>query len=673
MSNKHYSQRQCMRLALLASAFLGMMYFSPVLAQDDYLQMSLEELMNVPVTSVSKSESTLSQSAAAVYVITGEDIRHSGATTVPELLRAVPGMDVAQMNGNRWAVSSRGFNYAFANKLLVLIDGRTIYSPVFSGVFWEELNLMLDDIERIEVIRGPGAAIWGANAVNGVINIITKDTKDTIGGLASTSAGTLERTVDQVRYGGELGEDSQYRLYGRYYNRGPLENDSNDSGEGYLAGFRMDSAVTKDDSLMLQTSANWMSGEQTFVRNYVVEALRDEIDLSDKAEHFYALSRWTHNFSADSRSELLFYYDYNQRDYAGVNAELHTFDFEAQHEYQTTDWMKVIYGASYRGVMDSFVASEQMQLGFPDSEKYVAISSAFLHSELSLLPQELILTLGAKVEDNTYTGFEWEPNLRLSYLASNNHTFWAASSRAVRMPARINDGLQYNLGALGFDQTTGLATEPELNGNPDFRSENLAAYELGYRGLLTDEVSLDLALFYNRYGDVETIEPAGMPYLSPRGTLIVPASYANLRDAETWGVETALTFAFSRSVRLRASHSFFEMHIYTDPASQNIGDTVAEGIDPDNQVKAQLSVDLPHNIEWDVQMAYVSALPFIDLDRYVRFDSRLATRLRPDLTLSLVMQNLLDDGHYEFSTNSGLYSEASSIPRAGYLKLDYRF
>jgi len=406
----------------------------------DLTELSLEELMNIEITSVSKKAEKFSQAPAAIYVITSEDIKRSGATSLPELLRMVPGVEVARINSNAWAISVRGFNGRFANKLLVLIDGRSVYTPTFSGVFWDEQDLLLEDIERIEVIRGPGGTLWGANAVNGVINIITKKAKDTQGFFSTVTYGNIEKPTVGMRFGSKLGKDLYYRVYGKYFKRDSFEdiygNDAGDEWEVGRGGFRADYSKGKDSFMVEGNVYKGETGENLNISSRLYPK-------TDDLQGGNLLCRWARKFSEKSDISLQMYYDHVERSQeyqmpsvtGGLQKEtfkmkLQTYDLDFQHRFFLGDKNEIVWGTGVRLIKDKYQNTPHLAI-LPDS-KWMHIYSGFVQDEIHLIPEKFSLILGSKFEHNSFTGFEYQPNLRLLYFPKKEHTIWAAISRAVR-------------------------------------------------------------------------------------------------------------------------------------------------------------------------------------------------------------------------------------------------
>lgn len=403
--------------------------------------MSIEDLMEIRVKSVSKKEQRLSRAASAVFVITAEDIRRSGATNIPDLLRMVPGLDVAQVNSSTWAISSRGFNDEAANKLLVLIDGRTVYSPLFGGVFWDVQQIPLEIIERIEVIRGPGAAVWGANAVNGVINIITKKASDTQGGLIS-GGGTYDQGFGTALFGGKLRNDTYYRAFVNGFNQnhfiGLAAQNGHDAWDVYRTGFRVDSKLGAKDSITFQGDAyNGSEGEVVAAVTSLVPPQPQILNLRLGLGGWDLLSRWDRAISSTSETTLQVYFDRTNRGDSTYGEGRDTFDVDFQHHIGWGSRQDFVWGLGYRATSDSIRGSLRVTFNPPgESNRF---SSSFVQDEIAIIPQSLYFTIGTKLEHNPFTGFGVQPDARIAWLANHKNMFWASVSRAMRTPTRDED------------------------------------------------------------------------------------------------------------------------------------------------------------------------------------------------------------------------------------------
>jgi iron complex outermembrane receptor protein len=631
--------------------------------------LSIEELMDERVTSVSKKATKLSESPAAVAVITQEDIRRSGALSIPEALRMAPGLEVAHVDANKWAISSRGFNGLYTDKLLVMIDGRSVYTPLFAGVHWDTQDTMLEDVDRIEVIRGPGATMWGANAVNGVINIITKSAKETQGAVVTAGAGTEERGFGAIRYGGKISDDTHYRVYVKYFNRDDSVDaagrQSRDEWDMFRTGFRVDWEPSTENNFTFQ--GDYYDGHTigVFPPNQLdlSQSVVEKLDLSGGN----ILGRWKHDFSESSHLELQSYYDRVERRSPYSVEVIDTFDIDGQHRFALGERNEVIWGVGYR-----LIADHGLSAGFasfdPDSATHQVVSS-FLQDEIRIVPDRLRLTLGSKFEHNDYTGFELQPNARLLFTPNEKHGVWGAVSRAVRTPARYESDIRFKIGS--SPGGGGIPpTEINLLGNPDIKSEKLIAYELGYRVQPNAHVSFDIASFYNVYDDLRTAE-RGQPkfVMTPSPHVEVPLRLANRMHGETYGTEIAANWKVTDSWKLGAGYTWLNMGLH------NTGnDTTAEGAvddNPEHQFHLRSYLDLPHHFQFDTAIYYVDRLARQNAPAYVRLDVRLGWQPTPNFDFSIGIQNLLDDRHPEFGTSTGAH--ATEVERNFYGKLTWRF
>lgn len=640
----------------------------------DLTQFSLEDLMNVQVTSVSKKEQKLAKTGAAIYVINQEDIRRSRATNIPDLLRMVPGVDVAQIDSNQWNISIRGFAAA-ANKVLVLIDGRSVYVNTFSGVFWDVIDVPLEDIERIEVIRGPGGTVWGANAVNGVINIITKHSRDTKGGLVTAGAGSKETAAGLAQYGGVIGSQRTYRAFGQYAN---VDHSTFSGGQPaadgwheWHGGFRSDWGLSSRDTLMvsgdLLTSAAGGTMTATFpdAPPRQAEVNRRLTNISGNV-----LGRWDRTLANGSDTSLQFYYNGLQRDgEAGVNLSNNTADVEFKHHLAAGRRNDIVWGLDYRVTSDDVrpVASYAFRINPP--HRTDNLFSAFMQDEIRL-SSSVFLTLGVKFEHNAYTGFEYEPSAQLVWTATDRHTFWASAARAIRQPARTDFGAQFNVGVQPLPGGgVALAT---LSGNPDLQAENLYDYEAGYRAQIHPRLSLDFTGFLSYYRQLETTEPQTPYFAADPGYLVVPLVFGNLAQARDDGVEVFATWDVTGRWKISPGYSLLRMTVKRDASSQDPAIEQIPGDSPQHQIQIRSLLNLRRNVEWDSSLMYVSALSHLAIPSYVRLDSRLGWRLGEFIEISLVGQNLLTPRHLEFFDASGtiLHTE---VERSIFGKITWRF
>ncbi|HEY7163309.1 MAG TPA: TonB-dependent receptor [Candidatus Binatia bacterium] len=605
-----------------------------------------EELFNIEITTVSRRPERLVNAASAIQVITGEEIRRSGAKSLPEALRLATNLQVAQQTSANWIISARGFASATSDKLLVLIDGRTVYTPLFSGVFWDVQNVMLEDIDRIEVISGPGATLWGSNAVNGVINVITKNSRDTQGALATTGGGSYQRAFGDGRYGGKMGDDLYYRVYGLGFGVGNtfLSNGSEARDDWRLGqgGFRADWLPSGGTTLRVQ--GDYYGGN---------EALSTPGNLTVDGQNL--LGRWTRTLGTDNEISAQVYWDRTHRRNPGTFSEaLNTYDFEVQHRFRWGERNRILYGATYRLLDDHVHNGPKPNFAFLPTDKTMHLGSGFLQDEITLVP-DLFLTLGSKFEYNTFSHFEVQPTIRLAWNFAPDQTLWGAISRAVRTPSRIDT------------EVFVPAVPPYFlrGGGSQYDSEKVVAYELGYRAELMKKVTVSLSTFFNDYDDVRSVEPiAGAP-----GQFII----LNKLRAKTYGAEWSLAWQASEWWRLRGGYTYFHKRILFDN-SRDINHGTAEGNDPHHQFLIQSMINLPANFEFDSVLRYVDNLNQIGptIPNYTALDLRLGWRPSPTWEFAVVGQNLTQKRHVEYGA-PGTPSIGQEIPRSVYGKLTWRF
>ena len=665
------------RLFLSALLFVSLTTFAwAQKPKPDLAEASLETLINMEVTSVSKKQEKLSKTAAAIYVITQEDIRRSGTSSIPELLRMVPGLDVAHIDANKWAISSRGFNELFADKMLVLIDGRTMYTPLFSGVYWDVQDTLLEDIDRIEVIRGPGATLWGANAVNGVINIITKQAKETQGGLVTVGTGNQERGLGAVRYGGKLGDRSYYRFFAKYFKRDAFAKSSGERAtDGWnilREGFRTDWKVTDQDLLTVQGDFyNGSAGGS--VPGVVSLSPPTTVSVDDRA-HLAGgnvLGWWKHAFSDRSDTTLHFYYDRADRRDVLLSEIRHTVDLDFDHHLALGNRHDIVWGLGYRFTAGRTAGS--LTFSFNPSARGDGLYSGFVQDEITLLPDRLRLTLGTKLEHNNYSGLEIQPNIRLLWTPHDHHAIWAAVSRAVETPSRFEAS-----GRLNDNVSPGAGGTPVLVvdfGNPRLPAESVLANEFGYRAQLSTRFSFDLAAFYNIYRSLHTEEP-GVPFVEsspPPAHLVLPEIFDNRMHGETHGTEIAANWNVTSRWSLRIGYTSLQMHLHSDQSTgEPLEGKEVEGENPKHQFHFRSQLNLPHKLEFDTALHYVSRLSSLGVPGYTRLDSRLGWRPGEHFELGVVGQNLLDTRHPE-SGSAEHFASVTQVKRSIYGKLTWRF
>mgnify|MGYP001584244380 CR=1 FL=1 len=665
-------------LRIVFSAVVLFWASSCTLAQkpsQDLSETSLEALMNTEVTSASRKQEKFITIASAIFVIRPEDIRRSAATNIPDLLRMVPGLEVAHIDANKWAISARGFNGRFANKLLVLIDGRAVYSPLFSGVYWDVQDVMLEDIERIEVIRGPGGTVWGANAVNGVINIITRAAKDTQGGLLSAGAGNHERGFANVRYGGHAGSKGYYRIFLKYFNRGPFElpsgQDANDQWQLGRGGFRADWQLNPKDSLTLDASL-YGGRAGLAVAQVVSFSPPFEQTLAGQA-HLgggYVLARWRREVSKQSNLALQVYYDRSDRSDVSLGETRHTVDLDFTHRVTWGGRHDLVWGLGFRYTTDQ--TRPKFFTAFDPASRHDNVGSGFVQDEIALFSKRLRLTLGSKFEHNELAGFEFQPSVRASWSFNPHHAVWGAISRAVRTPSRVDRNVRIILNA--FPVPGGPPTVITIFGDPAFRSEHLLAYELGYRLQPGQRISLDLAAFYNRYTHLQaTRSDAPFLELEPAPPhVVLPLRITDRMRGETHGAELAGNLNLTHSWRFISGLTFLREHLHAGPGTTGSFSELNEGDNPAWQIHLRSLVNLPKQLEWDTSLHLVGTLASQDTQRYARLDMRLGWRPTETLELSVVLQNLTDARHQEFNSTSQ-FVRSSLVRRGAYAKFTWSF
>ena len=623
----------------------------------DYFDMSIEELMELEVSSAAKRLQPFSETAAPVFVITQEDIRRSGAVTIPEVLAMAPGVQVEKVNAWSWAVSIRVGNSRFSNKLLVLIDGRSVYSPIFSGVFWDNHNLLLDDIERIEVIRGPGSSLWGANAVNGIINIITKRSEDTQGGLLKASTGYPWRSRLALRYGGKIGEDMTYRLY---YHRVDHEeaNTVEDftAGDGWYdnrLGFRTDWDATPNDKVTL--SGDWNFGKRDW-RHLIPSALPPYSEVLQEEAYrspWNLYLKWNHTLDDEGKISLKANWDHDQFTGQVFDYRVDIADLELQTRFALADNQLLTLGTGYRHSKVVWPGSRfaRMFLSKRDIDNF----NAFFQHELFFLDDKLALTWGSKFEHNPFTDFEMEPNIRVRYSPWKHHTFWGAVSRAVRTP----DMGTYN------SRIVLKVTPPSppflpypsaliVKGNPKYDSETVWAIEGGYRSVINKNISLDIAIFFNKYDKLLASQPAGAPFFKP---LPIPHfewefTAVNKMYGEAYGLEADVKVDLTPWWRIQMVYSQIQLFMHLrEGATEYRKDSEVENNNPRHQISFRSSMDLAHNIEFDCWLKYVDRLLSQKNPSYLTMNFRVAWRPLKHLELIFSGQNVL--GHHR----RGFYSD----------------
>jgi iron complex outermembrane receptor protein len=629
----------------------------------DLSSMSIEQLMDVSATSILKTPDKPSQASAAVYVITAEDIRRSGMTSIPELLRLVPGMDVGRVNATTWSISSRGFGNESSDKMLVLIDGRRVYDPLIAGVFWDAQDVPLYDIAQIEVIRGSGSSLWGADAVNGVINIITKSARDTQGALLETGGGNLDGNISSAQYGGKIGKNTYYRIFGKYDVQNLLAPDASPSQVAPIAtergGFRVDSDLTDRD--LLTVSGDSYSG--------TIGAIVVENQLTNQRRGTDLLARWTHRLLDGSETTLQVYWDNTDRTMYDSADLRNTVDVDFEHQFTVAQRHNIIWGVrgdySYeQGTSGTIASFSPARLGFK-------VFDGFAQDEIPFADNRFHLVAGSKFEHNDYTGFEWQPNLRLAFTPDDSQTAWLAVSRGVVDPSAEDRSIDVNLSPVVLQPGT-PPVAIAYRGNPGLTSQALLAYEGGYRKLVGKRLSLDLVGFYDVYSHLLTAE-LGAPSIvyTPEFYIVEPFVPGNKMAGASHGLELSASWKVLERWKLTGSYSWLDMQLHVLPGSTDIGSVSEDGESPRHQFQIHSFLDLPHRFELDTALYFSSSLPTWHIAPYTRLDIRAGWRWNEHFEFSLVGQNLSSGQHLEAIAESEL--PATSIPRSIFGRITWRF
>jgi iron complex outermembrane receptor protein len=632
-------------------------------------QLSLEELGAVEVTTASKKPEPVWRTPAAIYVLTQEDIRRSGANSIPEALRLVPGVEVARIDSSLWAVGIRGFGSGFAKSVLVLIDGRSVYTPLYAGVYWSLQNMLLQDVERIEVIRGPGGTIWGANAVNGVINIITKNSKDSQGALVSLGGGNVDQGSGGFRYGGLLGKNVSYRIYGMAFARGPefhSDHDNFDPAQLGQGGFRLDWDDQSRDTLSFQADLYKGQNGQRQNISYYSPPASIFVDQPEAVSGGHVLGRWQHKLGEGSDIQIQGYFDRTYRLTAQVGETRNTYDIDFIH-HLTRPRQDFIWGLGARW-SPSDIIQVVATVDFLPHHQSDNIYSAFVQDEIAIVPNKVWATFGTKFEHNIYTGWEVMPSTRLLWTPSAHQTFWAAVTRSVRTPSRIDEDLQLT----GLAATTPIPIFISVVGNPNFLPETLLGYEAGYRQLVTRRVYVDVALFHNQYDNLTSLGSSLTIAVenSPSPThLLATIPWGNGIKGTTNGGEIAPDWKATRWLELKGSYSYANLNLRNKLGNTDIGTVLTdEGSSPRHQVVVQSLFNLPMGFELDPTYRYVSALPALSVKAYTTMDVRVGWHVTRNLQLSLVGQNLFQPKHAEFSGDPG---PLIGIKRSAYAQITW--
>ncbi len=652
-------------IAALSTGFPGVLSAQPKPA--DLAGATLEELLNMEVTSAGRRQQRAEDVAAAVYVITRDDIRRSGLTVLPEILRLAPGVQVAQVNANKWAVSVRGFNDLYSNKLLILVDGRSLYNRSFSGVFWDAQDLDITDIERIEIVRGPGGAIWGANAVNGIINIITRSAHLTTGASASVAIGTFEHGRASLRYGGLRGRTS-YRIFGRWsgYGEGLTVggDPAGDQWQSLTGGYRLDWS-NETDTVMAQ--GHYTTGENR-PRFLALEQFAPDVFTSagvSKTNELSVLGRWTRTIESGALLQAQAYTTHTTRDEYSIHAVERTSDLEVQYE-QPIGGHVLVAGGGYRHI--DLATRGSVALGI--APERAQVFNAFVQDEIAL-PGRVMLTVGARIERETYAGWGVSPSVRAIWEASSQQRLWAALSRARRTPAAIERSLRYNLSSFPGDPLPVLIA---VTGNAEYDTELLTQVEVGYRRRIGAAVALDLTVFRGHYQGIPTLEPQA-PVFEPTPVpahVLVAWKYSNLLNVASEGVELAMHWTPFDVWRLESSYSALRLTPSVNAASMDTAAGAFDGNAPRHQWQTRSTTRLGQRTQVQAAIYRVGALRRLEVPAYTRFDAHVEVALGDRLAVVAAGRNLLTESHEEFSgARSGVAH--SAVPRSARLELRWRF
>src|ERR1700722_320345 len=651
------SRNRSLLCALASSLLLGTIpaHAAFVTQENPLKDLTLEQLGNVEVTTASKEPEQVWKTPAAIYVLTSDDIRRSGVTSIPEALRLVPGVEVGRIESNGWAVGIRGTETNFSKAVAVLIDGRSVYTPLYAGVYWDVQDLVLEDIDRIEVIRGPGATVWGPNSADGVINIITKTASETQGAMVSVLTGNEDRLIAEAQYGGSVG-DLSYRVYGKGFIREPEYHTNHNNFDGWnqeRGGFRMDWSKDAHTNYMLEGDLyGGTSPAETGSASFINSVAGGDI-----------VGRWRHTFENGSDMYLEGYFDRTVRSGVLYGETRNTIDLDFLHHLKIADRHEISYGFGLHWSPNHFVPRGVGVNVVPNTDTDY-IHTGFVQDEIHFLNNKASLTAGAKFEDNNFSGFDVQPTLRALWNANPHQSFWAAVTRGITTPSRIEEG---------FDLSGQISVNPPLYvavvGNPHFQSETVLGFEGGYRQLLTPNFYIDLDVFHNEYDHLQSFS---LPMLIGNTFTYF---YENAIAGSTNGIEIAPSWKPRPWWQLAGSYSFAGVNYHANAPRSNISSTGSvntyEGSSPVHQVKIQSHIDLGKRFEFDQSYFYVSALPAQKVEAYQTMDGRLEWKFLKEWNLSLVGQNLFQPFHFEWGT--GDPSEAAiGIRRAVYVQLAWK-
>ena len=675
LSNVAMVRRLAIFVLMVQLLLLGYAHNSP--AKESYFNMSLEQLMQIEVTSASKRQQPLSDTAAAVFVITQDDLKRTGVTSIPQALRMVPGVQVAKINADNWAVSIRGFNDEFANKLLVLIDGRSIYSPISSGVYWDEHLIPIDNIERIEVIRGPGGSLWGENAVNGIVNIITKNAKDTQGFYLSSGIGNEDENLLFLRYGGKLGSNTFYRIYGKGVkgdsSKWNWDGSANDDWNYLNGGIRIDSQPTPKDTLVFTGDLIKSHRGKDYFTATLKYPYQKELKYKMRANAGHLMATWKHQFSKDSQLMLKGYFWNEGRKYENYSFVSNTLDLEAQYRMPLGIHLMTI-GGEYRHTWSHFLNT--CQIGFYPAKRRDHFYSLYFQDEIGFTPK-LKLTLGSRFSHNPFTDWEIQPTARLLWHLTTSTSLWAAVSRAVRTPDFGRESISYLFTTLppkGTSRPLPLALIGK--GSRHLDSETVVAYEAGIRSKVSKRFTLSASLYFNKYRKLLAVRTPVYKGISfePVPHLQAEGAFDNLGDAESYGFESVANFEITPWWRLQGAFTFGRMflHYSHKTFSQLFPENEEEGRMPRHQFSLRSSMDISSKLSLNTWFRYSDNLWRNGVPSYFTMDATILWKPLKNLEVSLSGFNLLDNRHPEFRPNITTQG-IGEVERSFFGKITWRF
>lgn len=684
MQNKNNDPKQTANVLklFLLSALLAAALAERAAADEtspDIEELSISDLMQMEVSSVSRKSQSLSDTAAAAFIISQDDIRRSGAASIPEALRLAPGIEVAQINASSWAITSRGFNGRYANKLLVLMDGRTVYTPLFSGVFWNLQDTLMEDIERIEVIRGPGAVMWGANAVNGVINIITKKAKDTQGNLFVAGGGNQEQGFAGYRYGGQIGNDGNYRVYAKTFEReafvGPRGEKQHDDWRSVQGGFRIDDRISGNHRFTVQGDVYRKKVGNTVQPSTVSAPFNTAFNVDDHADGANLISRWEGNLNDGSEFVLQGYYDRVDFTAPALSDSQDMFDIDFQHRLHPDPGHDLMWGVNYRFIHSTTVSSPV--IAFTPSSLGYHQGSAFVQDDITLIDNTLRLTLGSKIEESHFGHTQVQPNARLLWTPNGTHSLWASVSRASRIPSRGE--AQSNI-AVGTSSATidpipfAIPVQIMAQANPDLKAEKVFSAEIGYRTQWSNRFSTDVTAFSNHYTDLIILN-RGDASIQTAPTLLItqPMIWTNLsREVTTRGIEVSADWNVLDWMRFTGNYSHLKIEKPYDPNNPDMA-----GLSPRHRGMLRWQIDMNEQTHLDVTLRHVGRLNAVNqnVPAYTTFDARLAYEPVAGMEWSVVAQNIFAPRHPEFRDSAAvsLTDFATEVPRSIYGKFSWNF